>query len=58
MAVSKLWAINYNLGKVIDYANNPKKTKNPKYTAEQYQVLADVLTYAKDEEKTEKQFFC
>ena len=57
MAVSKLWAVKSNLGKVIDYANNPKKTRNPKYTEEQYQALADVIAYAKDEEKTEKQFF-
>lgn len=57
MAVTKLWAVKSNLGKVIDYANNPNKTRNPKYTEEQYQALADVLTYAKDEEKTEKQFF-
>lgn len=57
MAVTKLWAVKTNLGKVIDYANNPNKTRNPKYTEEQYQALADVLTYAKDEEKTEKQFF-
>ena len=57
MAVSRLWAVKNNLGKVIDYANNPKKTRNPKYTEEQYQALADVIAYAKDEEKTEKQFF-
>lgn len=57
MAVSKLWAVKSNLGKVIDYANNPKKTRNSKYTEEQYQALADVIAYAKDEEKTEKQFF-
>ena len=57
MAVSKLWAVKSNLEKVIDYANNPKKTRNPKYTEEQYQALADVIAYAKDEEKTEKQFF-
>ena len=47
MAVTKLWAVKTNLGKVIDYANNPNKTRNPKYTEEQYQALADVLTYAK-----------
>jgi hypothetical protein len=57
MAVTKLWAVNSNLGKVIDYANNPKKTRNPKYSEQEFQALADVLTYAKDEEKTEKQFF-
>ena len=57
MAVSKLWAVKSNLGRVIDYANNPDKTRNPKYSDEQYQALADVLTYAKDEEKTEQRFF-
>ena len=57
MAVSKLWAVKYNLKKVIDYAANPDKTFNPNFSEEQYQALADVLTYAKDEEKTEKQFF-
>lgn len=57
MAISKLWAVKYNLKKVIDYAVNPYKTFNPKFSDEQYQALADVLTYAQDEEKTEKQFF-
>ena len=38
MAVTKLWAVKTNLGKVIDYANNPNKTRNPKYTEEQYQA--------------------
>ena len=57
MATSKLWAVKYNLKKVIDYAANPNKTYNPKFSDEQYQALADVLTYAQDEEKTEQQFF-
>ena len=57
MAVSKLWSVSYNLKAVIDYAENPEKTKNPKYTPSQYQALADVLAYAKDDEKTEREFF-
>ncbi len=57
MATSKLWAVRYNLKKVIDYAANPNKTFNPKFSDEQYQALADVLSYAEDEEKTEQQFF-
>ena len=52
MAVTKLWAVKSNLGKVIDYANNPNKTRNPKYSEQEYQALADVLTYAKDEDFT------
>lgn len=50
MAVTKLWVVRDNLGRVIDYANNPEKTCNPNYTDAQYQALADVIAYAKDEE--------
>lgn len=41
----------------IDYAANPEKTAADIYTEEQYQALRDVLSYAKDEEKTEREFF-
>lgn len=57
MAVSKLWSVNSRLGQVIDYATNPEKTAAKVYTEEQYQALADVLAYAKDEEKTEREFY-
>ena len=57
MAVSKLWSVTNNLKKVIDYATNPEKTAADVYTEEQYQALRDVLAYAKDEEKTEREFF-
>lgn len=57
MAVSKIWKVTVRLDKVIDYATNPEKTKVPEYTSEQYQALADVLKYAKDEEKTEREFY-
>lgn len=57
MAVSKLWTVNSRLGQVIDYAANPEKTAADIYTEEQYQALADVLSYAKDEEKTEREYF-
>lgn len=57
MAVSKLWQVDTRLDKVIDYAANHEKTAREKYTAEQYQALADVIKYAKDEEKTEQEFF-
>ena len=58
MAVSKLWAVHSRLGTVINYAANPDKTRANLYTEEQYQALKDVIAYAKDEEKTEKEFFC
>ena len=57
MAVSKLWAVTSRLGQVINYAANPEKTAADIYTEEQYQALRDVLAYAKDEEKTEREFF-
>ena len=57
MAVSKIWKVTVRLDQVIDYATNPEKTKVPEYTSEQYQALADVLKYAKDEEKTEREFY-
>ena len=57
MAVSKLWAVTSRLGQVIDYAANPAKTAADNYTEEQYRALRDVLAYAKDEEKTEREFF-
>ena len=57
MAVSKLWSVKSRLGTVIDYATNPDKTSAKVYTPKQYQALADVLAYAKNEEKTEKEFY-
>lgn len=60
MAVSKLWAVRNRLSTVIDYAMNPEKTtkSKSKYSEADYQALKDVLSYAKDEEKTEREFFC
>ena len=57
MAVTKLWSVKSNLKQVIDYAINPEKTAADVYTEEQYQALADVLSYAKDEEKTERELY-
>ena len=58
MAVTKLWKVSVRLGQVLDYTTNPEKTANPEYSPEDYQALKDVLAYAKDEEKTEHEFFC
>ena len=60
MAVTKLWSVTERLGQVIDYATNPEKTSakiKREFSPEQYQALADVITYAKDEEKTEREFY-
>ena len=49
MAVTKIWKITNNLGKVINYSENGKKTKR--------NSLDDTLDYAMNRDKTEKQFF-
>lgn len=60
MAVSKLWSVKGRLEKVINYATNPEKTtkSKSKYNDAEYQALKDVLAYAKNEEKTERELFC
>ena len=43
-----------------DYATNSEKTSakiKREFSPEQYQALADVIAYAKDEEKTEREFY-
>ncbi|MBR3354288.1 MAG: relaxase/mobilization nuclease domain-containing protein [Oscillospiraceae bacterium] len=57
MAVTRLWPVKSNLSHVINYAANKEKTSVNAYTDEQYQALRDVLSYAKDEEKTEREFY-
>lgn len=60
MAVTKLWKVTYNLKRVLDYATDDSKTdvnNNPQYSENQYQALADVLAYAQDESKTERELF-
>ncbi|NBK79585.1 relaxase [bacterium D16-76] len=60
MAVTKLWPVTVRLGTVLKYATNPEKTDKAlrDYSLEDYQALRDVLAYAKDEEKTEHEYFC
>ena len=60
MAVTRLWPVRGRLEDVIDYAENPEKTKRSlsKYSEADYQALKDVLAYAKNEEKTDMELFC
>ena len=59
MAVCEIWDVRGRLDHPIDYAVNPEKTKNmtakSKYTSEELQALSDVIKYAANEKKTEKQ---
>lgn len=58
MAVCEIWDIKGRLDHPIDYAINPEKTKNTnvEHTKEELQALSDVIRYAANEDKTEKQF--
>lgn len=58
MAVSKLWQVNNRLEQVIDYVTNIDKTDSKIFSREEYQSLKDVLSYAKNETKTEHEIFC
>ena len=61
MATTSLWRIDGWLGHVVVYIENPDKTDNPAFyekpgmTDEQAQSLADVIEYAVNSDKTEKQ---
>lgn len=57
MAVCEMWDVKGRLDHPIDYAENPEKTANPKYTKEDLQALGDVMKYATNSDKTERQFF-
>lgn len=57
MAVCEIWDVRGRLDHPIDYAENPEKTANPKYTETDLQALGDVMKYATNDEKTGRQFF-
>lgn len=57
MAVCEIWDVRGRLDHPINYAKNPDKTANPKYTEADLQALGDVMNYATNGDKTEKQFF-
>ena len=60
MATTSIWRVKGWLGKVVIYAENPEKTANPKFYADQElaehdgQQLSDVIRYAVNSEKTQK----
>ena len=57
MAVCEIWDVRGRLDHPIDYAENPEKTINPKYTETELQALVDVMEYATNQYKTEKRYF-
>lgn len=57
MAVCEIWDVRGRLDHPIDYAENPEKTANPKYTKADLQAMVDVMEYATNKNKTEQRFF-
>lgn len=57
MANTAIWDVTDRLDRVIDYATNPNKTGNPDYYDTVFQGLRNVLEYAQEDYKTEKQFY-
>ena len=55
MAVTKIWRVRGSVGKIIDYADNPKKTASG--SDDELSGLEEVLKYADDDVKTEKHFY-
>lgn len=57
MATTKIWPVEDNLKRVIDYTRNPLKTENVDFNEYKYQGLENVLNYTEQDMKTEKQFY-
>lgn len=57
MAVTAIWDVTDRLDRVVDYTTNPEKTENQDFTCFAFKGLQNVLTYAQEEIKTEKQFY-
>ena len=53
MAVCEIWDVKGRLDHPIDYAENPEKTANPKYSRADLQAMGDVMKYATNGDKTE-----
>ena len=57
MAVTKLWPVRGKADSALRYVADEMKTENPKWDKSSLENLTDVMHYAADEDKTEKQFF-
>lgn len=57
MATTKIWDVRGWLGQVVHYVENPSKTENPVFSNADIQGLRDVMDYATQDYKTEKQYY-
>ena len=56
MATTKIWAVKSRMDHVLDYATNEDKT-SLKWSETDLQAMRDVMNYAMNDAKTEKQFY-
>lgn len=59
MATTKIWKAQKRLDHVINYTTNEEKTKNnySEYGMDRFDSIIQVMTYATNPDKTEKQFY-
>lgn len=57
MATTKIWAVKNRLGHVLQYAEDAEKTENAEWSHVDYQAMRDVMDYAMNDAKTEKQYY-
>ena len=57
MATTAIWAVKSRLGHVLAYAKDAEKTENKEWSNVDYQSMRDVMDYAMNDAKTEKQYY-
>ena len=57
MATTAIWDVTDRLDRVIEYTTNPDKTENLDFNSSDFRGLQEVLKYAVQDAKTEKQFY-
>lgn len=57
MATTSIWAVKSRMDHVLNYAKNEDKTRNNAWSEVDYQTMRDVMDYAMNDAKTEKQYY-
>lgn len=57
MATTKIWAVKTHLDHVLRYAEDKVKTENTDWSKVDYQSMRDVMDYAMNDAKTERQHY-
>ncbi len=57
MATTKIWPVKSRLDHILEYAEDKQKTENTEWSRVDYQSMRDVMDYAMNDAKTEKQYY-